>query len=343
MNTKFCKTLVFSLLAGSISLIASQTLAIDLDPEGESSFEQVHWVGHLNPDSDAIVAAIGAAFLYGGIPTRTGPMNKESQFILNRFGVEPPQLVKDFKDKDVALVDFNQRPQLQTTIDMNKIFAIVDHHALRDQPVTLNAPVRIDIRPWGSATTILSSEMLRAGKRPSPPLAGILMSAILSDTVLLSSPTTTDHDRDMVRQLAFLAGIEDIQSYGLEMLKAKSDLHDVTDKDIITMDYKFYEINSKKIAFGVAETVNPEELLKRKQGFLAAMAEIKQDEQPNFLFFAVVDVLQKNSYLLLVSGAEASLANRAFTGTIEDQVMSLSGLISRKREFIPALKKALAS
>ena len=338
MNSKLNQIVITTtaFLIGVLPASGENSHSLDIN-----SNQIVNWVGHINPDTDSIGSSIGAAYLYGGIATRSGALNQESQFVLEHFNIQAPLLVNDFSGKKVALVDFNQKTQLPPSIQMKNISAIVDHHALREASVNITQPIRIDIRPWGSTASIISSDIQATGKTAPAGIAGVLMSAILSDTLLLTSPTTTQHDIDMVEWLAKTAKVDDVQRYGMKMLEAKSNLDELSTKDIVEGDFKRYQINGKAVGFGVAETLTPDKLLMRKKDLLKTMVRSKKDGDFDLFFFAIVDVLNKNSYLLLLSDRERDTATRAFDLQTVNEVLLLANKVSRKRQFIPAIKSAL--
>ena len=191
---------------------------------------------------------------------------------------------------------------------MNDIVAIIDHHAIQDQPITFNSVISIDIRPWGSAATILADYFEKANKVPTKTTACMLLAGILSDTLIFESPTTTPYDRPFAEKLGEIAGISDICDFGTKMLEAKSDLADTSTYDILKSDFKHYEINGIKVGFGVAETLLPKQLIDRQAEFLKEMEGEKAKQGLDHIFFAVVDTKSKLSNLVVYSAQEAKLA-----------------------------------
>lgn len=313
----------------------------DIYDNNPNNFKDVYWVGHLHPDTDTICAAIGAAYLYGGVPARVGNLNEETKFVLNYFNTHAPLLVNDFTLKKVGVVDFNQQSQLQKTINMDDIVAVIDHHSLNGNTFDIATPLSIDIRPWGSASTIIADKLLKSGKPIPKNIAGVLLSAILSDTVLLTSDTTTQHDKDLVEKLAKIAQVNDISEYGMAMLKTKSDLKNASAKDIITMDMKIFYINKNKIAYAVAETITPDTLLKKRQDLLNEINQLKIEDKLNYMFFAIVDLVNKKSYILLSSNKENELASKAYGIEPTNNMIIINNAISRKLNLLPPVQKVL--
>ncbi len=292
---------------------------------------------------DTIGSAIGAAELFGGEPRRAGELNKETAFVMDYCGAELPKMISVVEGQKVGLVDFNQKTQLHPCVDMHDIVAIIDHHAIQDQPITFNTVISMDIRPWGSAATILADRFEKMGKVPTPSTACVLLAGILSDTLVFESPTTTSFDRPFADKLANIAGIEDVIAFGNAMMEAKSDLADVSTYDVLKGDFKHYEIHGKKVGYGVAETLKPDMLIERKAEFLEEMEKEKAKQGLDFIFFAIVDTKNKTTHLVIFSDAEAELAANAYGATTTDHWMELPGLISRKKQLMPVIQETLSA
>ena len=301
---------------------------------------QTYFVGHLNPDTDSIVAPIGAAAYYHGIPARTGKINQETQYLLNKTQYPAPMLIEDFRNKDIAAVDFNQRTQAPPQFQDGNLVEIIDHHALGDAPLTVDHPIAITIRPWGSTSTIIADMFIQNRKPIDARLATLLLGGILSDTLEFRSPTTTTRDHEVAAYLQTTAGIDDVHGLAMELLTAKSNVEDLTATEILTNDIKVFTINDRRLGFGVAETLSVEPILARRDQILKAMVDYKQREQLDLLYFCVIDTLNLNSTLLLVGNEEKALAQKAFKSEVADGTMYLPGLVSRKEQFIPMLTKA---
>ncbi|ROS01392.1 manganese-dependent inorganic pyrophosphatase [Sinobacterium caligoides] len=315
----------------------------DLETPENNDTENLVWLGHLSPDSDTIGSAIGAAELFGGEPRRAGELNKETAFVMDYCGAELPKMITKEEGQTVGLVDFNQKTQLHKDVDNKDIVAIIDHHAIQDQPITFNTAMSVDIRPWGSAATILADRFEKMGKQPTKSTACVLLAGILSDTLIFESPTTCPQDKPFAEKLAKFAGIDDLYAFGTAMLEAKSDLADVSTYDVLKGDFKHYEINGKKVGFGVAETLKPEQLIERQAAFLEEMTGEKAKQGLDFIFFAIVDTKNKQSHLVIYSDAEAELAGTAYGAAAENNWMLLPGLISRKKQLMPVIQEVLSA
>lgn len=315
----------------------------DLETPENNETDKLVWLGHLSPDSDTIGSAIAAAELFGGEPRRAGELNKETAFVMEYCGAELPKMIDKVEGQTVGLVDFNQKTQLHKDVDTHDIVAIIDHHAIQDQPITFNTAMSIDIRPWGSAATILADRFEKMSKVPSSKTACVMLAGILSDTLIFESPTTCAQDKPFAEKLAKIAGIEDLYAFGNAMMEAKSDLADVSTYDVLKGDFKHYEINGKKVGYGVAETLRPEQLIERQADLLKEMEGEKAKQGLDFIFFAIVDTKNKQSHLVVYSGAEAELAGQAYGEAALDNWMLLPGLISRKKQLMPVIQEALSA
>ncbi|WP_306143794.1 manganese-dependent inorganic pyrophosphatase [Roseibium sp. MMSF_3412] len=306
-----------------------------------ANVDNLVWTGHLNPDTDAIGASLIAAHIYGGTPGSAGPPNPESRFAIDLCKAETPELIEDFTGKSVGIVDFNQTTQLPPSIEADQIVAIVDHHAIAGSPVNLAHVVNLDIRPWGSTATILADRADVLGVDIPAPLACMGMAAILSDTLNLTSTTTTDYDRYYAGRLAEVAGIDDMNAFAENMLLAKSDLSSMSALDIVLLDYKDFEFGGKDVGIGVAETLTPQDLIDRKQELRTAILDQKQKSNLDHLFFAIVDARDQKSYLLWGDDIDKDIAISAFGEDAKDDMLEVDNVVSRKNQIAPAIQSAV--
>jgi manganese-dependent inorganic pyrophosphatase len=317
------------------------SLIIFLTCSSLSASSATYFIGHLNPDTDSIVSSIAAAEFYGGVAARTGKLNKESQYLLERTHFPVPIFINNFKGREIGLVDFNQTTQGPASLKSENITMIIDHHALGDRPFIFARPIMITIKPWGSTATILADLFFRDKRLLSKELATLLLGAIISDTLGLYSPTTTDKDRELASVLQKTAGIDDLMAFAKEMFTAKSDIDSLSDQDILLGDYKIYNIKGIKIGIAVAESVTPEKIFKRKDNLLRIMGEQKAKDDLNLMYFFIADIIRGNSTILILGKNEKLLAEKAFKVESKDQLMFLPGLISRKLQFFPLIRDAL--
>uniref|UniRef100_A0A7S2YRH8 DDH domain-containing protein n=1 Tax=Entomoneis paludosa TaxID=265537 RepID=A0A7S2YRH8_9STRA len=184
------------------------------------------FVGHIVTDLDSVAGAMGAAALYGGTAALASPINSETVFAFQEWGVPMPQYIEDLLEEnpkaDICLVDHQQTSQLNPVIPVENIVGVIDHHALQSKTIVTDKPIYMDIRPWGSMSTIIAHTFLTHKRAPPKPIAGMLLCAILSDTLNLLGPTTTEWDRLMVAVLSDIAEVNDIQLLASRQFKAKS-------------------------------------------------------------------------------------------------------------------------
>jgi len=316
--------------------------------------------GHLVTDLDSIAGAIGASELYGGIPARASEVNSETAFALNYWQVQKPepieQLLQQHPKAGVCLVDHQQTSQLNKAIDINRIVGVIDHHALQNATIVTDMPIYIDIRPWGSMSTIIGHTFVSMRKRPTKSTAGMLLCAILSDTLNLQGPTTTEWDRLMVTILAEIAGVEDIQQLASNQFRAKSqELAGLTAELLVNGDQKAFTFKTDKyegsVGFAVIETTDDDVILSRCDELLVALGEDKESKGLSLLYLGVVNIVKLKSTLLIIDDDERSLAIASFENAkliptdkyAEPVMMDLGGLVSRKKDFIPAITKAIKS
>lgn len=306
-------------------------------------------IGHIKPDLDSVVSAIAVAEFRkqrgdtdNPIPAIAGPINPETDYVLKKFAVSPPQLLtaEQIKPEDkIVLVDHNELDQRLNNLPVDQIVTIVDHHKFN---INLNHPIKITAAPLGSTATIVYLKFKQYNIVPEPTLAKLMLCAVLSDTVGGKSGTTTDKDRQAVTDLAQTAGISDVDGLTLEIFLAKSNLDSLTPEQIIKNDYKIFEF-AKKTFVGQIETVEQAEVIsQRKDELLKAMAKVKAQEGTALIFLAISDILKVNTKLLLLGPDEAAIAEKAFGTKAVDSIIDIGAKLSRKKEIAPPIEKALA-
>lgn len=346
---------------------AAATEAISFIPETEEDFhphfhdflKDTIFCGHLVTDLDSIAGAIGAAHLYGGIPARASEVNSETAFALKYWDVEIPEPIEEMLVKHpkngVCLVDHQQTSQLNPAIDVGRIVGVIDHHALQNSTIVTDIPIYMDIRPWGSMSSIIAHQYMCFRMRPPRKIAGMLLCAILSDTLNLQGPTTTEWDKLMVAILSEIAGVEDIQKLASDQFKAKSsELGGLTAHQLCNGDQKVFtfttEVFNGSVGFAVIETTDDAVIMSRAQELLMELASDKEKKGLTILYLAVVNIVELKSYLLLLGEDERSLALASFPNGVlmqpadeflEPDTMDLGGLVSRKKDFIPSVTRAI--
>lgn len=302
--------------------------------------------GHLNPDTDAITAALVYARLLTrqGVDAqafRLGELNFETAFVLREAGVDAPALLPELlAGAAVALVDHNESAQSAPNLAELNVTRVVDHHKLGD--LSTAQPAYLRFEPVGCTGTILLKLHREAGLSVEPLDARLMLSAVLSDTLHFRSPTTTQEDRDAVAFLAPVAGIEDVEAYALAMFAAKSDLGDTPAEALLRMDYKVFPFGDvaapQAWGIGVIETTNPAYVFGRQAELLAAMDQVKAQDGLAGVLLSVVDILNETNRTLVLSATEGKVLSEAFGVTVDGPVADLGRRISRKKQIVPTLE-----
>ncbi len=297
--------------------------------------------GHTTPDSDSIVGAISLSYLKNKlgeecIPTRQGEVNPETKWILEKFGYEAPLLKTSYADEEVYLIDFMESSQSPDDISEATILGIVDHHKLGD--LKTNAPLEMWVRPVGCSNTIVKEMFDHYGIEIPKDLAGMMMCAILSDTVIFKSPTCTKVDTKACKELADIAGVEDYKALGMEMFIVKSDVFSATSRELVLRDFKDFKMGENTIGVGQLEVVDLSVFDNMKDDLFAAMKELKEEAGRHTVLLLLTDIMQEGSQLLVLSDDSAKIEN-AFDMKLEDAQTWLKGVMSRKKQIIPFLEK----
>ncbi len=304
--------------------------------------------GHIKPDLDSVVAALSFseyAKLNGvenPTPVIIDQFNPETKFVFEKFGITSPQLisVSDILPEDkVILVDHNEADQRLTGLNQDQIIGIYDHHKVS---LNLSQPIEIVVLPLGSSNTVAWYLFKEFNFKVESSLAKLMLCAILSDTVGLKSSTTTDTDKKAVSDLSVLAGITNVESLTLEIFKAKSNVAMLTDDQVVKNDYKIFDFGGKKVFIDQLETVEQDVLLNtRKEGLLKSLETIKDEENVDFIILAITDILKVNTKLLVNGVGETDLIQKAFGGTVTENILDIGPKMSRKKDIAPAIEKAL--
>ncbi|MEA2004076.1 MAG: manganese-dependent inorganic pyrophosphatase [archaeon] len=305
----------------------------------------IYIVGHKNPDTDSICAAIAYADLKKKtgeteeiIPARSGDINDETRFILDKFGAEDPILLSDASGKKVILVDHSEPKQRPENMDKGEIVEVLDHHNINFVQAT---PILFHAEPAGSTSTIISRMYFEKGIKIPKNIAGILLGAIISDTVIFKSPITTQEDKDIAEKLKPIANIDNLEKFGIDIFNAKSGWSEKTAEQIIKTDYKEYELGGKKIGIAQIETVDASELEPRKEEFLKVMKRIKEKTGLDTIIVLLTDVIKEGCLTFILSDS-IDLIGKTFGKEIKDSEVYLPGVLSRKKQIVPPLEKVLS-
>lgn len=297
-------------------------------------------IGHMNPDSDSIISALAAADVYSkrGLevePAAQGEPAPETRFILESFGLTPPRVVTDVAGKEIFLVDFSDLAQAPAGMDTAQVLGIVDHHKLGD--VTTSTPIEAWIWPVGCTCTVIKNMYDFYNIEVPRDIAGAMLCAILSDTVIFKSPTTTDTDKTAVEQLAKIAGINDPVTLGMEMFKVKSALQGASMHDLVFRDYKDFDMNGKKVGIGQLEVIDISMLNDIKDGLKKELEKLKSEGRHS-VFLLLTDIMKEGSELLIVSD-DPSVVEKAFGTSVSGDSVWLNGVMSRKKQVVPNFER----
>lgn len=305
--------------------------------------EKVLIFGHKNPDSDSICSALVYADLKTKIganvePVRLGNLNGETEFVLNHFQAEAPRLVEKVatEAKAVILVDHNERQQSADDIDQVRVLEVIDHHRIAN--FETSDPLYYRAEPVGCTATILNKMYKEHGVAVEKKIAGLMLSAIISDTLLFKSPTCTDQDVVAAKELVEIAGV-DAESYGLEMLKAGADLSDKTVEELISLDAKEFQMGSYKVEIAQVNAVDTNDVLSKKAELEAALSNVIDAKGLDLFLLVVTDILNNDSVGLAL-GNKAAAVEQAYNVSLVDNTALLKGVVSRKKQVVPVLTDA---
>lgn len=301
--------------------------------------------GHKNPDTDTITAALAYAALKKELgvdaeAVRLGEVNGETQYALDYFKVEAPRLVEKVaaEAKEVILVDHNERQQSADDIDEVTVIEVIDHHRIAN--FETSGPLYYRAEPVGCTATILNKLYKEHGVSISKQNAGLMLSAIISDSLLFKSPTCTPQDVEAANELARIAEV-DIAKYGLDMLKAGADLSDKTVEQLITLDAKEFQMGDAKVEIAQVNAVDVNDVLSQQTAIEAALTAVIEKKGLDLFLFVVTDILNNDSVGLAL-GKRTDVVEEAYQVKLENNQAMLKGVVSRKSQIVPVLTDTFA-
>lgn len=302
--------------------------------------------GHKNPDTDTICSAIAYADLKGqlGVETeavRLGEPNGETLYALEAFGVSTPRLIEKAANETdrVILVDHNERQQSVNDIDDVQVVEVIDHHRIANFETA--DPVYYRAEPVGCTATIIKKLYKEHGLDIPKPIAGLMLSAIISDSLLFKSPTCTEEDKQAAKELAEIAGVN-AEEYGLNMLKAGADISDKTAGELLTMDAKAFAMGAATVEIAQVNTVDINDVLARQSELEKVITAKINDNGLDLFVFIITDILENDS-VALVLGDKTAAFEQAFQTTLTNHTAVLKGVVSRKKQVVPPLTEAIAN
>ncbi|EHQ6864809.1 TPA: manganese-dependent inorganic pyrophosphatase [Listeria monocytogenes] len=300
--------------------------------------------GHKNPDTDTICSAISYAELKKAQgadieAVRLGELNSETAFVLDYFQVTAPRLVQTVANEvsEVALVDHNERQQSVDDIDDVTVTAVVDHHRIAN--FETSDPLYYRAEPVGCTTTILLKMFRENEVEVSKTVAGLMLSAIISDTLLFQSPTCTEEDKVAAQKLALIANV-DIQSYGMEMLKAGADVSKKTVAELL-LDAKEFNMNDNKVEIAQINVVDVNDVLSRRAEVEALMTQNIVDKGLDLYLFVITNILTNDSVGIAI-GSKTAVVEEAYGVKFVENQAPLKGVVSRKKQVVPILTDTFA-
>ena len=299
--------------------------------------------GHKSPDTDSTGSSILWAWYLNEVkgeaatPVLLGEPNTEAAFMLTRWNLPKPQIIKDvIEDAPVVIVDTNNPAELPSRINSADIRAIIDHHKLVGGLETKGA-IDITLRPLACTATIMIDLMGDDAAKMPDAIKGAALTCILSDTLEFRSPTTTAHDRDVAEKLAAELDL-DVSAYAADMFAAKSDVSSFSDAELIRMDSKEYEIDGKKFRVSVLETTAPDVVLDRRDSLVDSMVNVAKEDGVDHVLLFVIDILNEEATLLVPNDLVKGVAEKSFGALVDGDAVVLPGIMSRKKQIIPNLK-----
>jgi manganese-dependent inorganic pyrophosphatase len=300
--------------------------------------------GHKNPDTDTITSALVYADLKSKIgmdvePVRLGEVNGETQYALDYFKVEAPRLVEAVANEtdSVILVDHNERQQSADDIEEVSVLEVIDHHRIANFETA--DPLYYRAEPVGCTATILNKIYKEKGVEVTKEMAGLMLSAIISDSLLFKSPTCTGEDVAAAKELAEIAGV-DAQEYGLEMLKAGADMSSKSIAELVSLDAKEFSMGTAKVEVAQVNVVDTNDVLGRQKEIEAAIETLIKEKGLDLFLLVVTDILENDSTALAL-GSKTAEVEKAFNVKLENNTALLKGVVSRKKQIVPVLTDAM--
>jgi len=304
--------------------------------------DKIYVVGHKSPDADSVFAAMAYANFKNVLEGTdkyeaaiSGAVNKETRFVLAKYGFSAPMILEDAKEKNIILVDHNEFGQAVDGIESAKIIEVVDHHKV---DFKYSEPILFYVKPWGATCSIVFDLYKTNNIVINKELAGIMLAAILVDTVITKSPTCTDKDKEVIFELAKLAGVDSWQEVGMEIFKIRASVSELSDEEVIKSDFKDFEMKVGRIGIGQVETADLSEFTNREDSILEKLKEIKDSGNYHTAILFITDIINEGSQFLVVSDDEAGFA-KAFGKELNNGRVYIEGILSRKKQVTPKLQE----
>jgi manganese-dependent inorganic pyrophosphatase len=302
------------------------------------NMDKIYIIGHKNPDLDSVAAAISYADYKNKIentdaykPAVPGEINLETKYALEKFNMDAPELLEDASGKILILIDHNEFSQSANNIENAKIVEILDHHKMDFKS---SEPILIDVRPWGSSAGIVASKYFEKDIAPDKNLAGLMLSAILVDTVITKSPTCTEIDKEIIKKISAIAGIDGWKEFGLEIFRVRSSVKNMAAADIVKSDFKDFALKAGKFGIGQVETVDLSEFADKENELMDELENLRQKGSYHTTILFMTDIINEGSKFL-VSSSDQEKIGKALGADLKDGKAYIEGIISRKKQVAP--------
>lgn len=298
----------------------------------------IYVIAHKSPDLDSTVGAIIYAAYKNKktntknyLPVTPGPLNKETGYILEKFGFDKPEILNSLAGKEVILVDHNEFSQAQDGVDEAKILEVVDHHKI---DFHYNEPIIFETYPLGSSCSIVAGKYWEDSFELTREEASILLAGILVDTVITKSPTCTETDKEIIDRLSKISGIKDWRAFGMEIFKVRSDITEFSDDAILKNDFKDFNFKAGKFGIGQIETADLSVFAGREDALLGAMEVLRLKDGYHSIILFITDIIKEGSQFLVASGDEATI-EKALGASLINGRLYIPGIMSRKKQVVP--------
>lgn len=300
--------------------------------------------GHKNPDTDAITSAISFSYLKNQLGEKTeavalGELNEETAYALNYFDVAAPRVVETVANETdtVYLVDHNEAQQSVADIAEVEVASVVDHHRIANFETT--NPLYYRAEPVGCTNTIILKLFKENDVVIPKNIAGLMLSAIVSDTLLFKSPTCTSEDEAAAKELAELAEV-DLESYGLDLLKAGTNMGDKSAEELIDLDAKSFSMGDKNVRIAQINVVDVDDVFSKQEAIVEAIEQTNLKNNYDLFLLVVTNILDSDS-IVLAYGNPVQAVENAFGIELKDHKALLKGVVSRKKQVVPQLTEEL--
>ncbi|HVX92659.1 MAG TPA: DHHA2 domain-containing protein [Candidatus Dojkabacteria bacterium] len=302
--------------------------------------DTIYISGHKKPDLDAIVSAYTYQIYrhargdFNYVAIRCDDVNPLTEWVFKHFNIELPMLMKNVEGRKIVLVDHTDPAQRPEGWEKAEIVEVLDHHNLK---LETTVPAKITIRPYGSSSTLVAQKMLRSDSKIQPEIAGLLLAAILDDTLALRSPITTYIDKIIAGELAGVAGLSDINKFARELFDHKDIWDKLNANKIITTDMKSFDNAKCSLVISQVETMDREKLANKEKDIVKELEKINKTEEKDIRMVMITDIL-RNDCVILAVGKKVSDLEKIFETKLENgHRVYLPGVTSRKKDVVPPM------